>query len=100
MFEYLIVLIIVFLITLTLEKTHRVHLYHNLKERIYITLMFFAISVTWDSWAIYREHWTFSSGKNIGVIIGLMPLEEYLFALIIPYLIITLYKIVDSKFKK
>jgi len=99
MFEYLIILIVLLLVALVLEKTHHVHLFHNRKERLEITALFFVISVIWDTFAIWRGHWVFPAGNNLGIVIELMPLEEYLFALIIPYFIITIYKIMDSKFR-
>ena len=87
------------LITFLLEKTHHIHLYHNRQERVEIVGLFFIIGVLWDSFAIWRGHWLFPAEKNLGIVIGLMPIEEYLFALIIPYFIITIYKIIDSKFR-
>jgi lycopene cyclase domain-containing protein len=99
MFEYLIILIVLLLVTLVLEKTYHVRLYHNRKERLEITGLFFVIGVVWDTFAIWRGHWIFPLGNNLGIVIGLMPLEEYLFALIIPYFILTIYKIIDSKFR-
>lgn len=98
--EYLIILVIFFIIALILEKTQHIHLYKSRKERIEITLLFFIIAVAWDSFAIWRGHWVFPVEKTLGITIGLMPLEEYLFALIIPYFIITIYKFADSKFRK
>jgi len=100
MLEYILILIILLVITLILEKTFRVHLYHNIKERLVVTGLFFIFGVLWDTFAIWRGHWIFPQGKNLGVIIGLMPLEEYLFIFILPYFILTVYKIIDSKFKK
>ncbi|OGI82651.1 hypothetical protein A3I95_01670 [Candidatus Nomurabacteria bacterium RIFCSPLOWO2_02_FULL_44_12] len=94
------ILIIFFVFTLLLEKTHKIHLYHNRKERSEIVGLFFVIGVIWDTFAIWRSHWYFPGGGTLGIKIGLMPLEEYLFILIIPYFIITLYKVLDSKFKK
>lgn len=99
MFEYLIILIVLLIATLALEKTHRVQLFHNIKERLRITALFFVIGVIWDTFAIWRGHWAFPIEKNLGIVIGLMPLEEYLFVLIIPYFIITVYKIMDHKFR-
>ncbi len=97
--EYLIILGVFLAVTLILEKVYRVHLYHNLKERIEITLLFFIIGIIWDTLAIWRGHWIFPAEKNLGIVIGLMPLEEYLFALIIPYFIITIYKVIGQKFR-
>ncbi len=98
--EYLIILIAVLVITIILEKTQHIRLYKNRKERIEIVLLFFIIAVAWDTFAIWRGHWIFPAGKNLGIIIGLMPLEEYLFALILPYFIITIYRLIDSKFRR
>ena len=61
---------------------------------------FFLFGIVWDSLAILRGHWSFPVDKTLGITIGLMPLEEYLFILIIPYFIITIYKLFDSKFRK
>ena len=99
MLEYLIILIVLLVAALVLEKTHYVHLFHKRKERLEITALFFIIGVIWDTFAIWRGHWVFPAGNNLGIVIGLMPLEEYLFALIVPYFIITIYKIMDSKFR-
>ncbi len=99
MLEYLTVLVALFLAALALEKTHRIHLYHNRKERLEITGLFFAIGVLWGTFAIWRGDWTFPMGNNLGIVIGLMPLEEYLFILIIPYFILTVYKVIDSRFR-
>ena len=40
----------------------------------------------------------FPEGKTIGLRIGLLPIEEYLFMFVVPFLIITLYKVVDGAF--
>ena len=98
--EYLIILISFFLVTLVLEKTHHIHLYHNLKERLEIVGFFFVVGVAWDSFAIWRGHWAFPPGGTLGITIGVMPLEEYLFALIMPYFGITVYKLIDSKYRR
>lgn len=60
----------------------------------------FIIGVVWDTIAIARNHWVFPQGKNVGIYIGLMPLEEYLFIFIVPYSILIVYKIIDSMFLK
>ncbi|OGY93831.1 MAG: hypothetical protein A2406_00560 [Candidatus Komeilibacteria bacterium RIFOXYC1_FULL_37_11] len=97
--EYLIILLIVLGITIWLEKTCHLQLFNTKKERVIITLVLFLIGVAWDTFAIYRGHWLFLPEKNLGITIGLMPLEEYLFMLIQPYFIITIYKLVESKLK-
>jgi len=98
--EYLTILLLILFITVILEKANHVHLYHNRKERLEIVGLFFLVGVLWDTFAIWRGHWVFPAGKTFGITIGLMPLEEYLFMLILPYSIITFYKLIDSKFRK
>lgn len=97
--EYLAILLTVLLVTVLLEKKFCIHLYKNRKEWLVIVSIFFIIGVIWDSFAIWRGHWIFPKGKNLGISIGLMPLEEYLFMIIVPYLVLTIYKIIDAHFK-
>ena len=98
--EYLIILIVLLLLALIFENKFHVHLYHNRKERILTTLFFFIFGVAWDTFAIWRGHWLFPPGKTLGIKIGLMPIEEYLFILIIPFIILTTYKVMDGEFLK
>jgi len=97
--EYLIILAIVLIITVILEKTHHIHLYKNRKERLEIVGLFFIMGVIWDWYAIYRGHWVYPRTSNSGIFLGIMPLEDYLFMLVLPYYILTVYKVMDSKFR-
>ena len=91
------ILIGLLLISIILSYKYRVRLYDSRKERILITLVFFVIGVLWDSFAIWRGHWSFGGSGLIGIKIGLMPLEEYLFMLIVPYFILTLYRVLKKE---
>ena len=43
------------------------------------------VFLTWDAFAINQDHWTFDSNQILGIFGPLnIPLEEYLFFLIIP----------------
>lgn len=72
-------------------------LYNSRRERLIIPLVFFVIAAVWDNFAVYRGHWSFEGAGLIGIKIGLIPLEEYLFFLIIPYFIITVYKVLKRE---
>lgn len=100
MFEYLIILIILLAISLLIEINSPIKPFSNLKERIAIGVLFFVIGVSWDSFAIWRGHWIFPQGQNLGLTIGYMPVEEYLFILILPYIIIALYVFVKARLNK
>jgi len=91
----LLILLAVFFITLFLEFNFRIKLYSSRKERIIIPILFFVVGVILDSFAIWRGYWNF--GELMGITIGFMPLEEYLFMIIFPYFIITLYRVLKKE---
>lgn len=97
MTEYLLILVALFLIAIFLEYKFHMHLYKSRKERIIITIIFLAFGIIWDSFAVWRGHWTFTGSGLTGIKIGLIPLEEYLFALIIPYFILTVHKFLTRR---
>lgn len=97
--EYLTILLILLASTIFIEHKYHIHLYESRRERIIVVLVFFVIGVLWDHFAIFRNHWNFSGQGLIGIKIGLMPLEEYLFILIVPFFIITTYKVLVKKIK-
>lgn len=94
---YLIILICLFIITAILHRAFRVRLYDGKKQAVTVIIVFFIIGVAWDTFAISRGHWLFPAGHHLGLTIGLMPVEEYLFMLVQPYFIITVYKIITSR---
>lgn len=97
--EYLIILLLLLVSAIFIEYRYCIHLYESRKERMVTILVFFTIGVLWDHFAIFRGHWSFSGNGLVGIKIGLMPLEEYLFILIVPFWIITVYKVLIKKIK-
>ncbi len=96
---YIFFLSIFFLSALFLEFRFRIHLYRSLKERLIVTFFFFVVGVAWDTYAVTSKHWIFPGDGLIGYHIGVLPLEEYLFILIVPFWILTAYKVWDKKIK-
>ncbi len=90
--EYLLILLAFFLSALYMEWRFRFRLLHSLKERVIVTLHFFILGVAWDTFAVWRHHWAFPGDGLIGIKIGILPLEEYLFFLIMPFFGLTIYK--------
>ncbi|OGY99350.1 MAG: hypothetical protein A3B13_02960 [Candidatus Liptonbacteria bacterium RIFCSPLOWO2_01_FULL_45_15] len=98
--EYLFILSLFLLSAVFLEWKFRIHLYSTRKETIIATLIFFVAGATWDSIGVLRGHWLFPGGAAItNIFIGVLPLEEYLFMLIVPYWIITVYRVVVKTIK-
>jgi lycopene cyclase domain-containing protein len=82
-----------------LEWKYHVHLYHSRKERIIITLILFVIGTAIDTYQIFRGHWVYPGTGTLGITIGLMPLEDYIFMIAVPFLVLTIYKVLDRKIK-
>ncbi|MBI2674542.1 MAG: lycopene cyclase domain-containing protein [Candidatus Yanofskybacteria bacterium] len=98
--EYLLILLFLFASAFYVEWKYKIHLYHSFKERLVITLHFFVLGTAWDTFAVWRSHWSFPGEGLIGVKIWLLPLEEYLFFLIMPFFILTVYKAYEHIFHR
>ena len=97
--EYLLILVAILIITLFFEFRFNIHLFHSLKERIIVTSNIFVFGMIWDYYAIYHSHWTFPGNGLIGLRILGLPIEEFLFFIIVPYAALTMYKFYDDRIK-
>ena len=91
--SYLQILILLVVISVFLEWKYRIHLYKSRKERFLIPVVFFIVGLIWDWYATINNHWNFNFKNLTGVRIGILPLEEYLFFLVIPYFVLTFYRV-------
>ena len=94
---YLVNLGAFFALAVGLELKFRVHLYRTRKERLLITLIFFVIGVVWDSLSTIEKIWVYPGNGLVGIWIGVLPLEEYLFSLVVPFWILTVYRVLEGK---
>lgn len=97
--EYFVILLCVLALGIFFETKYHLHLYHSRKERIMYTLNIFVYGMVWDYYATYRQHWIFPGEGLIGVRIWGLPLEEFLFFLIVPYSALVMYKWYDKYVK-
>ena len=95
--EYLVILISVFLVSMVLKLKYKIQLFKSAKKGLLLAVLLLVIGGLWDSYAILRGYWSFEEEFFIGIDIGVMPLEEYLFMLIIPFLVLVLYGILTRK---
>ena len=95
--EYLAILILVFSVFMSLKAKCKIHLFRSVREALLFAATCLVIGVVWDSYAIIRGHWSFGEQFFVGIIMGVMPGEEYLFMLIIPFSVLVLYKAVTEK---
>lgn len=64
-----------------------------------VILIAFLIHVPWDIYAVKRNIWSFPSSSNMGIIIMNLPLEEYLYTILIPLLAASITLVVKYKFQ-
>jgi lycopene cyclase domain-containing protein len=80
---------------ITLEYIYREHLFRHLKARIMWALVFLFIGTVWDQYALVARHWVFTGKGILGIYIGVMPIEDFLWFLAVPYFCLTVYKTVQ-----
>lgn len=94
---YLLTLGAFYALAVLLEVKFRVHLYRTRKERILTSLIFFVIGVAWDSISTIEKLRVYPGNGLVGIWIGVLPIEEYLFSLVVPFWILTVYRVVEAK---
>ena len=97
--EYFLILIGILVVTILFEWKYNIHLYHSRKERLTVTLNIFIFGIIWDYYASYNKHWIFPGPGLIGIRLLGLPIEEFLFFLIVPYGALVMYKYYDMKVK-
>jgi lycopene cyclase domain-containing protein len=95
--EYLILLISVSLLCAAVKLRYSLQLFKSAKEGLLVMGSLFVIGSVWDSFAVLRGYWNYREQFLVGIMIGVMPLEEYIFVLVIPFLTLVIYRIVRQK---
>jgi len=84
-FSYLAVLAFCFLGTLWLELFLKVNVYRRWRRLLLALAPTALVFLAWDLAAIGAGHWAFDPRQLVGVVLpGGMPVEEFLFFLVIP----------------
>ena len=99
-FEYLLTLLALYLITLLIKVRYKIRVFNNIKELLVFYLIIFLIGTIWDNFAVWRGHWYYPGKGILGIFIGLIPIEDYVFALVTSYTILVLYKALPKIFKE
>ena len=71
----------------------------NLKNLLISLLILFIIGFIWDQISVRLGIWSFSDEKIIGTLFGI-PIEEYIFFIFVPVLVITVYTFINKINKK
>jgi len=70
-----------------------------LKNLAIALVILFFIGVIWDQISVKLGIWTFSDDKIVGNLFGI-PIEEYLFFIFVPLLVIAVYTLINKIMKK
>ena len=96
---YLQILLAVYLFFLISNLYFKTKVYSNRKSALLFSVCYFILGFIWDYYAVKQGHWSFNDKFLVGPKYLYIPLDEYLFFVIIPYCAISFYKTI-SKFVK
>ncbi|MFA5329623.1 MAG: lycopene cyclase domain-containing protein [Prolixibacteraceae bacterium] len=99
-FTYLITLVASIAVPLFLSFDKKVQYYKNLKYIIPAILVTAAIFLVWDINFTKAQVWSFNSEYTLGTEFKGLPLEEWLFFLVIPYSCVFIYEVLKFYLQK
>ena len=94
--DYLGLLAACLLITLPLELVFAARVYRRWQVLLKALLPVVVVFAVWDIFAIARNHWTYDSRFVTGIDLGVLPLEELVFFLVIPVCALLSYEAVGT----
>ena len=83
-FQYLLLMAGCLLITLPLEFVLRARVYRRPLRLLLALLPVLVVFIVWDVVGILRGHWSYNPRFVTGVELGVMPLEELVFFIVVP----------------
>lgn len=83
-FEYLVVLALCLAITAPLELVLGVRVYRQTRRLVLTLLCTAAVFVTWDLVGAGLGHWEYVAARVLPLRVAGLPLEEYLFFVVVP----------------
>jgi lycopene cyclase domain-containing protein len=96
-FEYFAILISWLIVSAVIQYKYQIKLYRDMKHMV-VTVAFFAVvGLIWDTIGAARGHWAFRFENLMGIRLGILPFEELLFMLVVPYGILVFYKFFGIK---
>jgi lycopene cyclase domain-containing protein len=97
---YFSILFFVVALAVFIEWFFKEHLFRSLKARFLCAFIALVSITIWDLYAIPNRHWIFTGRGITGIYIGPIPIEEFFWALFVPFLWVTIYRAVHIIFDK
>lgn len=82
--QYLALMAACLVLTLPLEFVLRARVYRRPLRLLLALIPTLVVFVIWDIVGILRDHWSYSPKFTTGIMLGVMPLEELVFFIVIP----------------
>ncbi len=100
--KYLYFYILLFALSYPLAQSfeHRISYYKKWKKLFVGIAIMMAIFVPWDVWFTHKGVWWFNEDYTSGLRIFLLPIEEWLFFVIIPFACFFIYEVLHYFIKK
>ena len=94
--EYLLLLASILIVCIIVNLRFKLQVFESSKQALFVLVSLFVIGSVLDSFAVLRGYWSYNTNRNffVGIKIGALPLEEYLFMIVIPYLTLTIYGLI------
>lgn len=99
-YQYLLLMAGCLLITLPLEFFLDAKVYARWRALLLALLPTLAVFSLWDIVGILRLHWTYNPAFVTGINLGVMPLEELVFFLVIPICGVLTYEAVGTVLRR
>ena len=94
--DYLGLMAACLLITLPLELVFAARVYRRWQVLLKALLPVVVVFAVWDIIAIARDHWSYDPRFVTGIDLGILPLEELVFFLVIPVCALLSYEAVGT----
>ena len=85
------------ILAIFLHQKFHLKIYKSKKVMAATVLAAFITGILWDYYATWRHHWIFPGNGLIGIRILGLPIEEFLFFLIMPYWGLTIFRLIEAK---
>ncbi len=93
MYEYLVTMLVFTVPFLIMSIQKR-----RIKNYIRTLILLFAFGIVWDSVSVAIFHlWYWNENMLLGVWIGCLPLEEYLFMILVPIAVLEMFSLTKKK---
>lgn len=95
--QELTIIIFILVAAVFIRRKYRETLYHSEKERVITSLAILTFMISWESISIHNNVWFFPGPGMIGIFIFDLPIELFLFYLILPYFVFSIFELIHKK---